>query len=103
VVEFNGVIDRPPGTGTIGTPQVTPLESSLPEPSAEAVPDRRPQQLLSEQHECNQTAGNGIPLRGASEFSGGSQIVPCVTAQLAMQGLGSHTRTRVTKPSHIAV
>src|ERR1700730_7883506 len=44
-----------------------------------------------------------LPLRGASEFSGVRQIVPCVTAQLAMQGLGSHTRTRVTKTSHIAV
>src|ERR1700730_15111190 len=67
------------------------------------LPDQRSQQLLSEQHECSQTAGNGIPLRGASEFSGVRQIVPCVTAQLAMQGLGSHTRTRVTKTSHIAV
>ena len=91
------------GTGTIGPPQVPPLESSLPEPSCQAVPNRRSQQLLGEQHECSQTARNGIPLRGASEFSGGSQIVPCVTAQLAMQELGSHTRTRVTKTSHIAV
>src|SRR6202011_4347322 len=59
---------------------------------------RAPHQLMLDQvrrllgqHECSQTAGNGIPLRGASEFSGVRQIVPCVTAQLAMQGLGSHT------------
>ena len=66
----------------------SPSYHSLPEPSAETVPDQRSQQLLSEQHECSQTAGNGIPLRGASEFSGVRQIVPCVTAQLAMQGPG---------------
>jgi hypothetical protein len=101
LVWFNGVIDRPPGTGTIGPPQVTPFWSDrFPSRVAEAIPDRRLQQLLSEQHECSQTARNGIPLRGVSEFSGNRQIVPCVTAQPVMQGLGSHTRTRVTKTSH---
>jgi hypothetical protein len=70
VVWFSGVIDRLPGIGTIGPPQVTPFGVIASQAECRGGSRSEMQQLPGEQHECSQTAGNGIPLRGASEFPG---------------------------------